>query len=58
MISTVIAVSRQAGVSPLQIRRVRKTVGAWVGFIPLVLASVVIIAPVLWTVSTSLRTPA
>src|SRR5436305_1579995 len=51
-------VSRQAGVSPLQIRRVRKTVSSWVGFIPPVLARVVIIAPVLWTVSTSLRTPA
>src|SRR5207248_6046607 len=58
LMSSTTVVSRQAGVSPLQIRRVRKTVGTWVGFIPLVLAGVVIIAPVLWTVSTSLRTPA
>ena len=56
--SSTTVVSRQAGVSPLQVRRVRKTVGSWLGFLPLVLASVVIIAPVLWTVSTSLRTPA
>ena len=56
--SSTTVVSRQAGVSPLQIRRVRKTAGTWLGFLPLVLAGVVIIAPVLWTVSTSLRTPA
>jgi multiple sugar transport system permease protein len=36
-----------------------RTVGLWlVGLAPLVVAAIIIVAPVLWTVSTSLRTPA
>lgn len=35
----------------------RYTVVSWLGFVPLVLASIIILAPVVWAVATSLRTP-
>ena len=44
--------------SPRPITRVRTT-GLWlIGLLPLVVAAIIIVAPVLWTVTTSLRTPA
>ena len=39
-------------------RRARKTVGRWLGFVPLTIAAIIVVAPVLWTITTSLRTPA
>jgi len=38
--------------------RIRQTLGAWLGLAPLVVAAIIVIAPVVWTVTTSLRTPA
>ncbi len=39
-------------------RRTRKTALGWLSFVPLIVASIILIAPVFWTVVTSLRTPA
>ncbi len=39
------------------VRRLRKTALSWLGLAPLVIASVIFIAPILWTVTSSLRAP-
>jgi multiple sugar transport system permease protein len=38
--------------------RARKIASRWLGFVPLTIAAIIVVAPVLWTVSTSLRSPA
>lgn len=51
------AVARDGVASPTW-GRVRKIAGRWLGFVPLTIAAIIVVAPVLWTISTSLRTPA
>ncbi|MGH2344706.1 MAG: carbohydrate ABC transporter permease, partial [Chloroflexota bacterium] len=43
---------------PVPPKRIRKILFWALGLLPLVIAGVIIVAPVLWTVSSSLRTPA
>ena len=38
--------------------RAGKTAVRWLGFAPLTIAAIIVVAPVLWTITTSLRTPA
>lgn len=46
------------GVAAPTSRRTWKTVSRWLGFVPLTIAAIIVVAPVLWTITTSLRTPA
>jgi len=39
------------------VRRVRKIALSWLGLAPLVIASIILVAPILWTVTSSLRAP-
>jgi multiple sugar transport system permease protein len=39
------------------VRRVRKIALSWLGLAPLVIASIIFVAPILWTVTSSLRAP-
>ena len=48
----------RGGVTSVRRARARRTVGHWLGFVPLIIAAIIVVAPVLWTVTSSQRTPA
>jgi multiple sugar transport system permease protein len=51
-------VAMRGGVAVSTSGRARRIAGRWLGFVPLAIAAIIVVAPVLWTISTSLRTPA
>ena len=51
-------VATRGGVAVPTSGRARKIAGRWLGFVPLTIAAIIVVAPVLWTITTSLRTPA